>query len=228
MSYSGSRTARRTRRVTFVMAGLLTLATACNMAGYGEAPELPDREISVSPVVVPDPETRQVIQDHIDEGARYTGDIRRLDLSATRTGGADRNRTIEGIQQFRNLLYLDLRGQRLRSGQMVYLAGMVSLEELYLDHNRIDSFSLGDLAGLERLRVLSLRSNNVAEFSMLSNVPGLEVLDLSHNDRLQDDPLPFASFGALRRLILEGTPRMDARAIAQLKRLRPDMEIVWP
>mgnify|MGYP006274958461 CR=1 FL=1 len=218
-----------------IIVQILTILTVigCDAAGYRAPPDLPERKIFVAETVVPDPLVRQLVQEEMDQGAEYTEDIRRLDLSVSRTGdlsqtGDDpRIETIEGIEQFRNLTYLDLRGQRLPGGEIAFIVGLVSLEELYLDGNRIDSSALERLTRHDRLRVLSARSNVIEEFPTFATLQNLETLDLSFNQRLRGDPRSLQEIGPLGRLVLQGTPRLDYRALEELARDRPDVEIVW-
>lgn len=201
------------------------LLSGCDAAGYRYPPDIPDQEISLSSTAVPDPLVRRTIQEHVDRGAVFTNEIRRLDLSAARISSTDRIVTIQGIEQFRNLTYLDLRGQRLPDREVAYIAGFTSLEELYLDDNRIAN--LDRLSRFDRLRLLSARGNRIETLSPLFTLQNIEILDLSYNERLQDDPRRMAELRSLRRFILQGTPRIDRRALEDLARERPDMEVLW-
>jgi hypothetical protein len=225
LSYSGNN--RRIRAGHEIVCSLLfwALLTGCSAAGYHYPPDVPDQEISLSATAVPDPLVRRAIREHIDGGARFTNEIQRLDLSARRISSTDHIVTIQGIEQFRNLTYLDLQGQRLPDREVAFIAGLTSMEELYLDGNRIAN--LDRLSRLDRLRLLSARNNRIETLSSLSSLQNIEILDLSFNERLQDDPRRMAEVRSLRRFILQGTPRLDRRALEDLARERPDMEIIW-
>ncbi|KAL1744080.1 hypothetical protein HDZ31DRAFT_64432 [Schizophyllum fasciatum] len=126
-------------------------------------------------------------------GNRLTGGAENLaPLHALRTLDASRNRltSVAGVQRLRNLVRLDLHGNRIEG--RVQAGDWPKLEYLNLSNNKITS-----LEGLDR-------------------VPALVVLDLDNND-LGDVVLPPAALARLRILRLSGNARV--RRVEGVERL---------
>lgn len=82
---------------------------------------------------------------------------------------------------------------------------MVSLQELYLNENKITDLSA--LIDLPNLRKLDLNTNKIVSLASKPDLPSLEVLDLSNNLIASgDELLHLGNYGKLRVLILTGCP----------------------
>ncbi|CAK7235447.1 protein phosphatase regulatory subunit Sds22 [Sporothrix curviconia] len=79
----------------------------------------------------------------------------------------------------KTLRMIELGSNRIRSIAPLGGFGFPALEELWLAKNKITS--LDGLAGLPKLRLLSVQSNRIRDLSPLKDVPTLEELYVSHN-----------------------------------------------
>ncbi|CAK7200954.1 protein phosphatase regulatory subunit Sds22 [Sporothrix eucalyptigena] len=89
--------------------------------------------------------------------------------------------SVDGLEEAAaaTLRMLELGSNRIRSIAPLGGFGFVALEELWLAKNKITS--LEGLAGLPKLRLLSIQSNRLRDLSPLKDVPTLEELYVSHN-----------------------------------------------
>ena len=82
---------------------------------------------------------------------------------------------------------------------------MVSLQELYLNENKITDLSA--LIDLPNLRKLDLNTNKIVSLASIPDLPSLEVFDLSNNLIASgDELLHLGNYAKLRVLILTGCP----------------------
>ena len=136
--------------------------------------------------------TIEMTQENIDS-------VTRLDLS--RVVESDLEITsIEGIEKFTNLTYLDLHVNNIEN--ISVLEGLTNLTELDLWDNKIEDISalegltnltdldlryneikdISALEGLTNLTDLNLENNNVEDISVLEGLTNLTYLDLSNNN----------------------------------------------
>ncbi|CAK7209591.1 protein phosphatase regulatory subunit Sds22 [Sporothrix bragantina] len=92
--------------------------------------------------------------------------------------------SVEGLEEAaaaagQTLRMIELGSNRIRSIAPLGGYGFPALEELWLAKNKITS--LEGLAGLPKLRLLSVQSNRIRDLSPLKDVPTLEELYVSHN-----------------------------------------------
>ncbi|CAK7268906.1 protein phosphatase regulatory subunit Sds22 [Sporothrix epigloea] len=92
--------------------------------------------------------------------------------------------SIDGLEEAataagNTLRMIELGSNRIRSIASLGSFGFPALEELWLAKNKITS--LQGLAGLPKLRLLSIQSNRIHDLSPLKDVPTLEELYVSHN-----------------------------------------------
>lgn len=142
------------------------------------------------------------LEDHVRRYIdKYEGPILRSDvLSITDMYLRNSNITsIEGLQYFTNLLYLNISNNSIENIDPV--ANLTKLEKLYLSFNQIQDLeplreltnleflycdynlitNIEPLRGLTSLRNLNLRENFVTDISHIKEMIELEVLDLTNN-----------------------------------------------
>ena len=109
-------------------------------------------------------------------------DSRKVELSSAGM------KNLNGIEDFSELVYLDLSGNKLKDITVIWYSR--KLEELYLAYNQICSIT--SLCNLRHLRILDLADNNIDDISDLYDLPSLEFVNLIHN------PIPEEQIDRLR------------------------------
>ena len=188
-------------------------------------------------VQIPDVALRERIEAALGKDADETiweSGLASLDVLDVRDAGVV---NLEGLQHASGLAELDLSFNPLEKNLAV-LSSLSSLERLYLD-GAVSSAQLTHLSGLTGLKVLSVRSNGLADVTALGSLSGLQELDVGDN-RLGDlstlsnltalraldasgnrveDLSPLSSLSGLRRLTLTDNEVGQLRGLSNLTRL---------
>lgn len=135
-----------------------------------------------------------------------------------------RIQSLAGFEQFRYLRRLDISNNRL--GSIDVLNAAAGLAYLDLSGNRVRDYSR--LAPLSQLEILIARDNGIENVEQFGQLTALRHLDLSENGRMRGDVSTLAQLERLERLDLRGCHSLDSRSVGRFRRLRPDVELLWP
>ncbi len=173
---------------------------------------LSDLAVAEEPVNIPDRKLKAAVEDAIQTVDPTPTDMLGLtSLSCHDLGIAD----LTGLEYATNLVYLDLRQNRLISS-VAPLAGLVNLQHLAIDNNQI--YDISALAGLTNLQWLNLHENQISDISALAGMTQLEWLNF-HQNQVSDISV-LAGLTNLTYLVLNHNPVSDISALAALKKLR--------
>jgi Leucine-rich repeat (LRR) protein len=116
--------------------------------------------------------------------------------------------TTAGLEQLKNLTYLDLSNNTIRN--IDALMSMTELQELYMAHNALTD--LTSLTSLKKLVKLDVSYNSIKSLLPLYNVTGLQELNISNNLILEITNIDKLS--ALKKLDISNNQLVDASTLA--------------
>ena len=116
--------------------------------------------------------------------------------------------TTAGLEQLKNLTYLDLSNNTIRN--IDALMSMTELQELYMAHNALTD--LTSLTSLKKLVKLDVSYNSIKSLLPLYNVTGLQELNVSNNLILEITNIDKLS--ALKKLDISNNQLVDASTLA--------------
>jgi len=122
--------------------------------------------------------------------------------------------TINGLQNAKELVYLDLNSNSLRD--ITYLSQLQKLQELHLHHNALND--LQALASLTALSHLNVSNNNLTSIAPLARLSNLKHLEAANNSLT--DISYVRQLGALEQLDLSYNSVADVAPLAACTNLR--------
>lgn len=133
------------------------------------------------------------------------------------------------LARLRSIRELDVSSTNISDAALEYLSRLEGLEVLYVQSNPIGDRSMPYLAKLANLYELSLANTRVSDEGIKSLHPlgSLEAIYLDGCD-VSDVGLKYVSeLKSLLEVKVREAPRVTAAGVAELKRLRPRLQIDW-
>lgn len=206
-----------------------------------DAQEVPQSELDSAEdtvIEIPDPVLKKAVQDAIDSKDEEITAKDALLLTSLEYDGTDKKEKVKdltGLSEFRNLKYLNLRGNEI--SDLSALADLTKLTDLYLYNNKVSDLNplsglksltwlelfhnqvidIEPLAGLDKLDWVDLDENQVSDLSPLSDLPALHSLSLASNQ--VSDLSPLSSITSLKSLSLSANQISDITPLASLVNL---------